>query len=208
MKLVDIGRQTPWAVVFLVLLAITLAVLPLLLLPDSLPDEQTTLASVGSIVLLVFALLTLVRDSFSVSQVVAALCVLLVLVTGGLLAWRIADQWRALTVTEDVDLTGAKSLQTDETAVLTLRAPAQRDELRLVFEADDRGIGSPCEPSSSLWLTGGALQEAREAEFGREVRIPLVASDKVIRLKAELGAETDSECVLSVRTKRAVLDND
>jgi hypothetical protein len=201
--LVRFARDTPWAVVFLVLLAILLAVLPLALLPESLPDSQTLLASVGSIVLLVFALFTLVRDTFSGWQMVGALLIVTLFVGTSLLIWRHLEQGRALTVTGSVRLTGADSMQNGSKATITVRAPAPRDRLLITFAATDLAPGSPCAPSSVLALSQSD-GTATEVRIG--VATPVELGDELlIRLKAELT--TDTNCELALDVEEAVLDN-
>ncbi|MEU4888832.1 MULTISPECIES: DUF805 domain-containing protein [Streptomyces] len=207
MKLAELGRRAPWAVVLIVLLAIALSVLPFALFPDTVTATQTALATVCSIVLLVFALFGLVHDTYSAWQLVAVLCVLLVLVGIGLAVWRYFEESRSLPVTESAKLSkGAASLETGEKAVLRLRTPAPRDRLRLTFEADDIGFGSPCVPSSSLRVTGGADGRRPEARIGEEMTIALDREKRTVRLEAELVS--DPGCELSLRVARAVLDND
>ncbi|MCC3650253.1 hypothetical protein LIX60_01810 [Streptomyces sp. S07_1.15] len=207
MKLAELGRRAPWAVVLIILLAITLSVLPFALFPDTVTTTQTALATVCSIVLLVFALFGLVHDTYSAWQLVVVLCLLLVAVGIGLVAWRYVEESRSLPVTESVKLSkGAASLETGEKAVIRLRTPAPRDRLRLTFEADDLGYGSPCVPSSSLRVTGGADGGRPEARIGEEISVALDPEKRTVRLEAELVS--DPGCELSLRVARAVLDND
>jgi hypothetical protein len=205
LRLTQLARQAPWAVVALVLLAIVLAVLPFVLLPESVSGVGATLTSVGSIVLLVFALFSLVRDTFSAWQMVAVLAIVLGVVAAALLTWRLVDHFRPLTVTDSVTLEGAKAMKNRSTATVVVKAPAPREQLLITFEATDRALGSPCAPTSSLRITGGA-EGSRETRFGRKTVVRLDADDPSIRLKAQLL--TDSDCELDLRVQEAVLDND
>lgn len=199
--------------VLLVVLAIVLAVLPLTLLPGSPSAVQSVLASVGSIVLLVFALFSLVRDTFSAWQLVSALALLALLVTGALLVWRHVEQTRPVTVTDEVGLTsvtgekdGPKRMGDGEVVHLTLRVPRPRDELRVTFAAEDLDpLGSPCVPSSSLQLTGAGLDGRKKTRPGREVSVDLDRSERRVRLKVRL--ETGPGCLLSLEVTKAVLRN-
>lgn len=203
-ELVELARRPPWAVVTLVVLAIVLAVLPFALIPESVPDEHTALASVSSVVLLVFALFTLVRDTFSAWQLVVALAVLVALVGTGLFIWRVVDQSRALTVTDSVELSaGAESMKNGKRLTLSLRAPAPRDQLLLTFDAKDHGFGSPCVPSSHLSLSQHG-RGTKRTQFGEEISIDL-AGDRSVRL--EIALQTDTGCVLEVEVAKAVLRN-
>lgn len=200
-------RQAPWAVVCLVLLSIAMAVLPMALLPGSVGGLQTSVASVSSVILLIFTLFILVRDTFSAWQMVGGLCIVLAVGTAGLLVWRWFEQSRALTVTGEVELSEkADSLRSGESFTLKVDAPAARNRLRITFSATDRGFGSPCAPASSLWISGGQFDQPQEAEIGEEVSVELDRSDRTeVRLEVEL--DTDTGCELSLRVERAVLEN-
>lgn len=205
MKLVEIVRQTPWAVVLLVVLAATLAVLPLALLPGSLSTVQAVLASVGSIVLLVFALFGLVHDTFSAWQLVAALCVLVLVAGSALYGWRLVEQSRPLTVTDEVKLTGAEQMEHEAVAFLTVKVPRTRDLLRVTIGMEDLSHGSQCGPSSVLRLTGAGLDGAVETEAGEETPVALDRDERTVRLTVEL--RTDEGCSVSLDVKKAVLVN-
>ncbi|GAA2433445.1 hypothetical protein [Streptomyces macrosporus] len=206
-KLAAFVRAAPWAVVCIILLAVVLAALPLLLLPASVSNAHTTITSVSSVVVLVFALFGLIDKPFTPGQIVVALVIVTVVVTAGLLVWRAAEQSRALTVTDEVELADEVGMGNGDTAVLTVTAPAPRDRLRLTVDADEHGIGSPCAPMSLLRITGegpGAPVEARIGE-DRETMVDLAEGDRSIRLELEL--DTDPHCRLSLRVTKAVLDN-
>lgn len=204
MRLTQLLRQAPWAVVALVVLAVLLAVLPLVLLPERLSAAPAILTSVGSIVLLVFALFSLVRDTYSAWQMVAALAIVLVLLGAALLVWRQVELARPLTVTDAVRLKGAESMTHGSTATITLQAPAPRDRLLITFEATDLALGSPCAPSSSVWITDGG-EVGQEARIGERTVVELDDADLSIRLNARMN--TDTNCELDLRVREAVLDD-
>ncbi|MEE1940800.1 hypothetical protein V1L54_15545 [Streptomyces sp. TRM 70361] len=204
-------RQTPWAVVSLVVLAIVLAVLPVTLLPGGASAVHTVIASIGSIVLLVFALFSLVRDTFTAWQLVSALSLLVVVLSGALLVWRYVEQSRSLTVTDRVKLTSVKGqqagperMENGSVAHLAVRVPRPRDRLRLTIGADEVGNGQ-CAPVSSLRLTGAGIDGHQETRPGREALIGLDRSERRADLKVEL--KTRSGCLLSLHVTKAVLEN-
>lgn len=202
------ARQTPWIVVLLVLLAIVLAVLPLLLLPESLPDTQAVLASVGSIVILVFALFSLVRDTFTARQMAAALSIVVAVVASALLVWREVEERRALTVTDGVELTGASSMEDGDTATVRMRAAGPRDLLRITFEGKDLALGSPCAQSVDTFvrITSGQVPGVTSARMNERVSLVLSKPSRSLRLEAQL--ETAQFCELRLHVSEAVLDND
>lgn len=201
-------RHAPWIVVLLVLLAITLAVLPLLLLPDSLPNSQAVLASVSAIGLLVFTLFSLVRDTYTARQLTAALFVVVIVVAGALLVWRELEKKRALTVTESVKLTDASSMEDGDTATVEMRSPGPRDLLRITFSAKDLALGSPCAKSVTTFvqITSGHIDGVAEARMGEQVSIALKKPVRSLRLEAQL--QTAQLCELRLHVSEAVLDND